>query len=390
LPVIAATTIPTIAFMEYLVETPKYHALYFVNYDPGDQVFLHFCILLLAYVLMFLTRQNEKLRKQAEQSQQEALKANQNITKTLNEVEVTSDALNTFSQELFKNVEATNLNQNAITTSFSEIVSSINTQRNSVSEINQSMVHSNNVTSSVHESAVKLHSISQDTRMVTEKSNREVQALKDQTVTLDQVIQTSTQEMSALQEAIQKISVFLQFIMDVASQTNLLALNAAIEAARAGEHGKGFAIVAEEVRKLAESSSKATKEISQITTLIAEKSKNTADEINKISGAMHDVKQTIGTVEKTFELVLENNNTTFEQADGVQQLVAQLKDAAQRIVYEIESLSAISEQTSSNSEQIVGNLAMQEAQIQNITTSFKTLEARTNVLKDLIHQKDNQ
>jgi methyl-accepting chemotaxis protein len=251
------------------------------------------------------------------------------------------------------------------------------------------MVHSNNVTSSVHESAVKLHSISQDTRMVTEKSNREVQALKDQTVTLDQVIQTSTQEMSALQEAIQKISVFLQFIMDVASQTNLLALNAAIEAARAGEHGKGFAIVAEEVRKLAESSSKATKEISQITTLIAEKSKNTADEINKISGAMHDVKQTIGTVEKTFELVLENNNTTFEQADGVQQLVAQLKDAAQRIVYEIESLSAISEQTSSNSEQIVGNLAMQEAQIQNITTSFKTLEARTNVLKDLIHQKDN-
>ena len=130
-----------------------------------------------------------------------------------------------------------------------------------------------------------------------------LQAVVDSIESGSEQQQELVNKVASLTEQAKNIKEVLEIISDIADQTNLLALNAAIEAARAGEHGRGFAVVADEVRKLAERTQKSLSEISANVNLITQNVVEISEETDRTSESMHTI------ADSAQELILSSNET---------------------------------------------------------------------------------
>jgi methyl-accepting chemotaxis protein len=161
---------------------------------------------------------------------------------------------------------------------------------------------------------------------------------------LKRVSTTAASAMSSLEERSSKVEEIVDTIEDIADQTNLLALNAAIEAARAGEHGRGFAVVADEVRKLAERSRVATKEISKILGDIKHETVAAADAMRTSSTSMDEGITVSERASRALETVGAAIATTTCVAEGLAVRAQEMRAASMSVTENMASASAAVEE----------------------------------------------
>lgn len=203
-------------------------------------------------------------------------------------------------------------------------------------------------------------------------------------------IQSSAEIIDVLGRRADDIGKIIEVIDDLAEQTNLLALNAAIEAARAGEHGLGFAVVAEEVRKLAEKSTQSTKEISELIQGIQKEAREAVENMEKSTSMVQeglvlnkDLSEALGkisdVVSEVYKFSQEIGQATMEQSNGS----SQIAKATNRLTEITQEINSSVEEQASGAQAVVRAMERMRELVQQSTSSSTQLAAAAEQMSKL-------
>jgi methyl-accepting chemotaxis protein len=194
----------------------------------------------------------------------------------------------------------------------------------------------------------------------------------------------TTEAIGVLAAKSEQIGAIVETITGIAAQTNLLALNAAIEAARAGESGQGFAVVAEEVRKLAEESQAAAATISSIVTEIQTETRQAVVMVEDGARRTSQSAQTAELTSGAFAQISDAVSDLSGLADTIAQATGQISEAAEHMRTEMEQVASVADQSSTATEHASAATEETSASNQEVAASAETLAHAAEQLKRLV------
>ncbi len=301
------------------------------------------------------------------------------LNRLLQHIQTVSNDVATQSEELLQSTTEVKTGTEQIVNTMTEIAGGTEELASHTTAIATSMNDFAGKVTAVHQSNKDVQHYSQDVKALAKEGRDLMSSSTKQMGAIQRIVKDAVDQVDGLSKQTQEISKLVTVIQSIASQTNLLALNAAIEAARAGEQGKGFAVVADEVRKLAEQVSFSVGDITNIV-------RNIQDDSNRVTASLE---QGYGEVEKGTRQITTTNATFHHIADAIEAIATNIEQTSSElddVVHNTDTINKSVDEMAAISEQSAAGIQETSATIEQAASSMKEIKHSSEYLAEMAEQ----